>query len=193
MLAMPPMRGRRLADVAHCRGHGVKMTAQSQIWGHGVKMTAQSQIWGHGVKMTAQSQIWGHGVKMTAQSQIWVHGVKMTAQSQIWVHGVKMTAQSQIWFKKVKMLYFTFWSQKTQNPKSGVKNWSHFLSDLGPFFGNLGPEKMDLFNWWPEILTENSYFLGPESNFTPLVVVLLVFAILAECHNLYSPFDRKRL
>ena len=107
---------------------------------------------------------------MTSKSQIWLQGVKMTPQSQIWLQGVKMTPQSQIWVWKVKNENLTF---RSQNSKSGAKNWSHFFSDLGPFFGNLGPEKTDLLHWWPEFLTKNSHFLGPESNFTPLVVLLL--------------------
>ena len=39
------------------------------------------------------------------------------------------------------------------------------------FVGN-----QDLLHWWPEFLTKNSHFLGPESNFTPLVVLLLACA-----------------
>jgi hypothetical protein len=67
-------------------------------------------------------------------------------------------------------LSLTFWSQ---NSKSGVKKWSHFFSDLGPFFGNLAPEKIHFLHWWLGFLTKNSHILGPESNFTPLVVLLL--------------------
>ena len=67
-------------------------------------------------------------------------------------------------------LFLTFWSQ---NSKSEVKNWSYFFSDLGPFFGNLGPEKTHFLHWWLGFLTKKSHILGPESNFTPLVVLLL--------------------
>ena len=83
-----------------------------------------------------------------------------------------MTAQSQIWVQEVKNVFFKIFDFFSQKSKSGVKNWSHFFPDLAPFFGNLGPEKTALLHWWLEFLTENSYFLGPESNFTLLVDLL---------------------
>ncbi len=87
------------------------------------------------------------------------------------------TRNSKPWFDNTTetwfhvSIIFDFWSQ---NSKSGAKNRSHFLSDLGPFLGNLGPEKTHFLHWWPGLFTKNSNILGPESNFTPLLVVLLL-------------------